>query len=144
VKLASEMSDAEYQAARAAMLRQSREAKPDVKAEPAAELTPKDRIDAELTALATGAGLVDLDWLKLADLSTVRVGKSGAVEGAVELVESLKKAKPHLFAGGTTSTPGRPPASGPLQTRDALTMSPEEYAKSKAALIRENRLNGYR
>jgi len=136
VKLATDMSEAEYQAARAAMVRQSREAPAvvRVKAEPTA--APKDRIDAELKSLATGAGLIDMDGLKLADLSKVKINEAGEVEGAAEVMDALKKAKPYLFGGASTSSSHRPPPPPGKQTKHVMDMTAEEYATARAEMIR--------
>ncbi len=93
-------------------------------------------IRAELKALATAAGMVDLDGLKLADLSTVRINKDGEVEGATELMEALKKAKPYLFGTATTSTTATPPPSNKPKPKLVTEMTKEEYAQAKAAAIR--------
>src|SRR5258708_2338543 len=54
-------------------------------------------IRAELRAQATAAGMHDLDGLKLADLSTVKLDDNGDVIGADELITKLKETKPYLF-----------------------------------------------
>lgn len=89
-------------------------------------------IRAELKAEALKAGMVDLDGLKLADLSKVKINDAGEVEGATELMEELKKAKPYLF--GTTqnsSTPGNPPNPKPPAAKKATEMTEEEYAAAR-------------
>jgi hypothetical protein len=71
------------------------------------ETAANDRIvRAELKAEAIKAGMVDLDGLKLADLSKVKLNDAGEVEGADELMKALKEAKPYLF--GTTTTTSNP------------------------------------
>jgi hypothetical protein len=92
-------------------------------------------IRAELKALAIAAGMVDLDGLKLADLSTVKINKDGEVEGAAEMMEALKKAKPYLFGAASTSTTQRPPTSDKPKPKLATQMTKEEYQAAKAALI---------
>lgn len=89
-------------------------------------------IRAELKAEALKAGMVDLDGLKLADLSKIKINDVGEVEGATELMEELKKAKPYLF--GTTqnsSTPGTPPNPKPPTAKKATDMTAEEYAAAR-------------
>jgi hypothetical protein len=68
-------------------------------------------IQAVLRALATQARMIDMDWLKLVDVSSVTVDEAGDVQGAVELLEALRRDKPYLFEAVSTSTPGRPPPS---------------------------------
>lgn len=89
-------------------------------------------IRAELKAEALKAGMVDLDGLKLADLSKIKINDAGEVEGATELMEELKKAKPYLF--GTTqnsSTPGTPPNPKPPTAKKATDMTADEYAAAR-------------
>ena len=64
----------------------------------AAESKANERVlRAELKAVALRAGMVDLDGLKLADLSTVALDEHGDVVGVDELMAGLKAAKPYLF-----------------------------------------------
>jgi hypothetical protein len=114
-KSASEMSDAEYRKARAAMLLEGRLSRYRDPPPEAPDLEPQARIDAELRARATAAGMVDLDGLKLADLSTVKIGAGGAVQGGAELMAGLRKARPYLFP------------------KSAMDMTDAEYAKARAA-----------
>jgi hypothetical protein len=90
-------------------------------------------IRAELKAEALKAGMVDLDGLKLADLTKVKINDAGEVEGAPELMEELKKSKPYLF-GSTqnSSTPNTPPGSKPPAAKKATEMTDEEYAKARS------------
>ncbi len=92
-------------------------------------------IRAELKAVAVKAGMVDLDGLKLADLSKVTLDEHGEVQGADDLMKALKESKPYLF-GTTTSTthPGKAPPSGDPETKLAKDMTPEEYKAAKAKL----------
>lgn len=94
-------------------------------------------IRAELKAEALKAGMVDLDGLKLADLSSVKLNEAGEVEGAEELMASLKKAKPYLFGSPNSSTPGAPPAPKPPEIKKATEMSLEEYRQAKAELLKK-------
>lgn len=68
-------------------------------------------IRAEMKAEAIKLGMVDLDGLKLADLSTVKLDDKGEVVGAAEMLAALKESKPYLFAEPTktTITPKEPP-----------------------------------
>ena len=93
-------------------------------------------IRAELKASALKAGMVDLDGLKMADLSTVTLDKDGEVVGAEALMDALKKSKPYLFgAASTSSTAPVPPAAPPGSTR-VTQMTPAEYKAAKASAIR--------
>ncbi len=83
---------------------------------------------AEMKAAAVKAGMVDLDGLKLADLSTLKLTEKGEVEGADALMEALKKAKPYLFGKATTSTTKEPPAPDKSGTSDFKKLTPEQKA----------------
>lgn len=93
-------------------------------------------IRAELRTAALKAGMVDLDGLKLADLSEVTLNDKGEVEGADALMTKLKEAKPYLFGKplpGNTN-PNDPPNPNPPAPKLAKDMSPEEYQAAKAAV----------
>ena len=94
-------------------------------------------IRAELKAAALKAGMVDLDGLKLADLSAVKLNpETGEVEGAEALMETLRKSKPYLFGAAHSSTPGDPPKPGKQEAKKATEMSREEYEKARREIIR--------
>lgn len=92
-------------------------------------------IRAELKAAAIKAGMVDLDGLKLADLSTVKLNDAGEVEGADALMEAMKKAKPYLFKKTTsTSHTGRPPEKNVPTRKSAKDMTNDEWSAEKKRL----------
>lgn len=94
-------------------------------------------IRAELKAAALKAGMIDLDGLKLADLSKVALKDDGTLEGADALMEGLKKDKPYLFGQpATTSHPGKAPDPNPPTPKKATEMSADEYAAAKAAALK--------
>jgi hypothetical protein len=76
--------------------------------------------------------MVDLDGLKLADLSSVKLNEQGEVEGADALMESLKKSKPWLFGTPNTSHTGGKPDPKPPEAKKATEMDDKEYAAAKA------------
>lgn len=95
-------------------------------------------IRAELKAEALKAGMVDLDGLKLADLSAIKIDDKGEVTGATELMAALKESKPYLFREATSSSStSTPPKKDPPKPFDARTATPEE----RAAKAREMGLN---
>lgn len=102
----------------------------------AAETAANDRIlRSELKAAALKAGMIDLDGLKLADLSKVSLKDDGTVDGADAMLEEMKKSKPYLF-GSTqnSSNPNKPPASNPPTAKNAKEMTAEEYAAARRAI----------
>ncbi len=104
----------------------------------AATATANERIvRAELKAAAIKAGMVDLDGLKLADLSKVKLNDAGEVEGADALMEEMKKAKPYLFSTGTTttSTDPKPKPKGDEKV-DVSKMTAAEYKEHKKAILK--------
>lgn len=92
-------------------------------------------IRAELKALATKAGIIDLDGLKLVDLAGIKLNEQGEVEGADALIESLKKAKPYLFGAPASSSTATPPSKEPPAQKKATEMTPEEYAAARRQMI---------
>ncbi|MCE3608066.1 hypothetical protein LXA47_31340 [Massilia sp. P8910] len=107
-----------------------------------AEVAANERlVRSELKAEALKAGMVDLDGLKLADLSGVKLGADGSVEGAEALMAALKEAKPYLFKQpqSSSSNPGGAPKADEGKAKSASSMSAEEYAKAKAEALRKAR-----
>lgn len=115
------------------------------KADAAAKLTPEaqQRVDAamekanarliaaEVKTLGAAMGLVDTAAaLKLWDASGVKVADDGAVSGAKEALEALKKTSPYLFGqsvppttpptGGFNPPPGNTPPAAPASLQDAV------------------------
>lgn len=101
----------------------------------AAAKASNDRIArAELKAVALKAGIVDIDGLKLVDLSKLTLDDKGEVQGADALIDELKKSKPYLFGAASTSGTGKVPPSEPPTKKLAKDMTDAEYAAAKAAL----------
>jgi hypothetical protein len=92
-------------------------------------------IHAELKAVAAKAGMVDLDGLKLLDLTAVTINDAGEVEGADALIEAAKKAKPYLFGAppASTSNPQQPPPPKPPAAKNARDMTDEEFDAARRA-----------
>jgi hypothetical protein len=90
---------------------------------------------AELKGEAIKAGMVDVDGLKLADLSGVTL-KDGKLEGAEALFTSLKESKPYLFGQppSNSSSTHTPPPAGQQTPKPVSEMSDAEYAAAKAAV----------
>lgn len=92
-------------------------------------------LQSELRAAATKAGMVDLDGLKLADLSKVKLKEDGTIEGADALFEDMKKGKPYLFGKtGNSSSTTTPPGSTPPEKKLAKDMTPAEYQAARAQI----------
>lgn len=102
----------------------------------AATKAANDRIlRAELKAAALKAGMVDLDGLKLADLSKVSLKDDGEVEGADALMEEMKKSKPYLFGTpNSSSSSNNPPPPKDPKAKKASEMTEEEYRAARAAI----------
>jgi len=102
-----------------------------------AETKANERIiRAELKTAALKAGMHDLDGLKLADLSAVKLNDAGEVEGADALMAAMKESKPYLFQTVSTTTQTAPaPGKTPPAPADARNMTPKEYDAHKKALL---------
>jgi len=90
-------------------------------------------IRAELKAEAIKAGMVDLDGLKLADLSTVKLDEKGEVVGAEDMLKALKEAKPYLFkeASSSSSIDPVPPKEKPKPFDAKTATDAELQAKAR-------------
>jgi hypothetical protein len=84
---------------------------------------------AELKAEAIKAGLADLEYLKLADISKLKLNDAGDIEGAEAFFVKLKADKPHFFADkSNTSNPLNPPKPDDKSVKKAVDMTDAEYA----------------
>lgn len=90
-------------------------------------------IKAEIKALAVKEGIVDVDGLKLVDLSQLKLGEDGELdtEAAIKVVEKLKKDKPYLFTTPTTTHTGAKPAPKGGTPKSALEMTADEFKAAK-------------
>lgn len=98
----------------------------DAKVKEVTGAADKRVIQAELKAVAIKAGMVDLDGLKLADLSTVKLDKDGEVQGAEEMMTALKKSKPYLFKEPSSSGGEEPPKPGNQKPKKVSDMTDDE------------------
>jgi hypothetical protein len=94
-------------------------------------------IQSELKVEAVRLGMVDLDGLKLLDLSTAKLTEDGEVEGAAQLMLQLKKAKPWLFGVMSSSSPVSAPPAQPLRQKLATEMTDAEYRIARAAVLKQ-------
>jgi len=92
-------------------------------------------IQSEMKALAVQSGLIDIEGLKLADLSSLTLSEAGTLEGAQALIEDLKARKPYLFSGNTNPTHAAPTTKG-SDPESVRTLSPEDYAHRKASYLK--------
>jgi hypothetical protein len=91
---------------------------------------------AQLKAEAIRAGMVDLDGLKLIDLSEVKLDVDGEIEGAPALMARLKKAKPWLFSATSLSSTAIPPPVQALRQKLATEMTDAEYRIARHAVVK--------
>jgi hypothetical protein len=94
-------------------------------------------VRAELKAEAVRAGMVDLDGLKLLDISQIRVDENGDVIEPEKVFSKLKRSKPWLFGGvGSSSAAAQAPRPEPPRQRQANELSHEEWVAARAALVK--------
>ena len=93
-------------------------------------------IAANLRTEAIRAGMVDLDGLKLVDLSQVQLDDNDTVVEGDRLMSELRRNKPWLFGRASSSSTASAPASKPLKQKTAMEMSDEEYFAAKAAVTK--------
>jgi len=96
-------------------------------------------IKAELKVEAVRAGMVDLDGLKLIDLSSLKLNNQGEVDGASQLMAQLRRTKPWLFGGAFTSSSASAPPAQPPRQKLATEMTDDEYREARAALLRRQK-----
>ena len=93
-------------------------------------------VHAELKAHAVRAGMVDLDGLKLLDASALTLNEQDEVEGAAELMRAMRRNKPWLFGGASTSSAAVPPAAQAPRPKLATEMSEAEWLAARGELLR--------
>jgi hypothetical protein len=91
---------------------------------------------ANLRTEAVRAGMIDLDGLRLIDLSAVRLGNDDKVIGGRKLMDDLRRSKPWLFGMASSSSAAIAPASQPVRQKMALEMTDEEYTAARAAVTK--------
>jgi hypothetical protein len=90
----------------------------------------KEIILSKLQTEALKAGIVDVDGIKLADLSSLSIDENNVLQGASEVISSLKESKPYLFKKGESSTTYHKQPPKPSSDRtpvDATQLSGDEY-----------------
>jgi hypothetical protein len=103
----------------------------------AAKAATQRVIKAELRAAAKDAGAIDAaDVVALLGTDKVKANDAGDVLNAAELLEELKKAKPHLFGGASTSSTAKTPPSGGPKPKMVSEMTDAEYAAARAELTK--------
>jgi hypothetical protein len=111
--------------------------------EPENEKIAKLRIDfqsrlitANLRTEAVRAGMIDLDGLKLVDLSEVRLDENDKVVGGRNIMADLRRNKPWLFGVASTSSAATAPASQPVRQKTAMDMTEAEYTAARTAVTK--------
>src|SRR5579884_60150 len=91
---------------------------------------------AELKAAALQAGMLDLDGLKLLDLSSIEIDENGNMIGTEALFARAKREKPWLFRALSSSSRASVPPAQPPRMKLATEMTEEEYRAARAELLR--------
>jgi hypothetical protein len=93
-------------------------------------------VAANLRTEAVRAGMIDLDGLKLVDLSSVTLDSNDKIVDGRKIMDGLRREKPWLFGATSSSSAAVAPASQPVRQKTALEMTDEEYAAARAVLTR--------
>ena len=93
-------------------------------------------VAANLRTEAVRAGMVDLDGLKLIDLSDVRLDGDDKIVGGRKLMDELRRSKPWLFGGTSSSSASVAPVSLPVRPRTAMEMTDDEYVAARAVVTK--------
>jgi hypothetical protein len=93
-------------------------------------------IAANLRTEAVRAGMIDLDGLKLVDLSDVRLDDGDQLVGGRKIMADLRRNKPWLFGATSSSSVTVAPASQPVRKKTAMDMTDDEYATARTAVTK--------
>ncbi len=103
----------------------------------ALEASVRERlVRAEMKAHAVRAGMVDLDGLKLLDTSQVTLNERDEVVGAESLMAQMRRAKPWLFGGPSSSSAAAAPQAMAPRSKLATEMTESEWRSARAELLR--------
>lgn len=91
----------------------------------------------ELKAEAVRAGIVDVDGLKLLDLTNAHLDDNNTVSGASEMIETLKLRKPWLFQTASSSLAMTAPPAQPPSQKLATEMTEAEYRAARTHLLKQ-------
>lgn len=91
---------------------------------------------ANLRTEAVRAGMVDLDGLKLINVSEASLDVNDAVVDGPKIMEDLRRQKPWLFGASSSSSVAAVPLSKSVRQKTALEMTDEEYASARALLTK--------
>jgi len=93
-------------------------------------------LQAELKTVAVRAGMIDLDGLKLLDTTELTLDADGNVKGGTEMMRELRRSKPWLFGGASTSSSASPPPVQPARPKLATEMSYDEWQAARTELLK--------
>ena len=93
-------------------------------------------IRAELKAQAVRGGIVDLDGLRLLDLTGVKLDEAGEVQWAEAMIAELRGRKPWLFGAVSSSSTAKAPQEQPMTLKSVRNMSRDEWQTARADLLR--------
>ena len=93
-------------------------------------------VAANLRTEAVRAGMIDLDGLKLIDLSAVRLDNDDKILGGRTLMEDMRRNKPWLFGSTSSSSSAIAPTSQPVKQKTAMEMTDDEYSAARTAAIK--------
>lgn len=102
------------------------------------QLSDARLILAELKIEAVRSGMVDLDCLKLVDLTSLKLNERGEVEEAASLMARLRKTKPWLFGASSSSSPTAVPPAQQLRQKLATEMTDAEYRVARTAILKQH------
>jgi len=93
----------------------------------------KRMIETEVKAQAISAGIKDVEFVKLVDMSTVRLDDNGNIVGADTVIKDFKTRKPDLFGAEkkfSSSSNSEVPEQKSSKT-DARSLSNDDWKKNK-------------
>jgi hypothetical protein len=93
-------------------------------------------VHSEMKTEAIRAGMIDLDAMKLLDLSNVKLNDRGEVEDAVGFMARFKKTKPWIFSTLSSSHTSNAPLAQPPRQKHVSEMTNAEYSIARAAILK--------
>ena len=103
----------------------------EVALQQARDTASRNIVQSQLQLEAVKSGMVDLDGLMLLD-----IGEKGGLKDAAGVITKLRRQKPWLFNGASSSAHAAAPASAPPKVKRATDMTLAEWREARSDLLR--------
>jgi len=108
----------------------------EVALQQARDTASRNIVQSQLQLEAVKSGMVDLDGLMLLDIGDIPRDEKGGLKDAAGVITKLRRQKPWLFNGASSSAHAAAPASAPPKVKRATDMTLAEWREARSDLLR--------